>query len=118
LIRQGSIYWAELGDAVGSAPAYRHPVVVVQNNVFNASRIRTVVVCALSSNLKRSTAPGNVLVDVGEANLSQPSVVNVSQVVTLDRSQLEEWVGDLSRSRVREIVEGLKLLIEPLETVS
>ncbi len=115
MIRQGSVYWADLGEAIGSAPAYRHPVVVVQNNVFNASRIRTVVVCALSTNLKLATAPGNVRVEAGEANLSRTSVVNISQLATLDRGQLEEWIGDLSRSRVRQVIEGLTLLIEPME---
>jgi mRNA interferase MazF len=115
LIRQGSIYWADLGDRVGSAPAYRHPVVVVQNDVFNASRIRTVVVCAVSSNLKRAAAPGNVLLERGEGNLDRPSVVNISQVATLDSSQLEDWIGDLPRQRIREVVAGLRLLIEPRE---
>ena len=115
MIRQGSIYWTELGDPVGSVRAYRHPVVVVQNDVFNASRIQTVVVCALSSNLKRAAAPGNVLLETGEGNLERSSVVNISQVATLDRSQLQEWIGDLPRYRIREVVAGLKLLIEPRE---
>ena len=80
-IRQGDIYWIDLGDPEGSEPGYRHPHVVVQNNVFNKSRINTIVVCALTSNLKRAEVPGNVLLKKGEANLKKDSVVNISQVV-------------------------------------
>jgi mRNA interferase MazF len=112
-IRQGDVYWIDLGEPEGSEPGYRHPHVVVQNNVFNKSRINTVVVCALTSNLKRADIPGNVLLKKGEANLKKGSVVNVSQLVTLDRSDLIERIGALSPVRVKQIVAGLKLLIEP-----
>ncbi len=84
VINQGDIYWVDLGEPSGSEPGYKHPHVVIQNNLFNRSQIRTVVVLALTSNLKRAVAPGNVLLDKGEANLSKPSVVNVSQVFTVD----------------------------------
>ena len=113
MIRQGDIYWLELEEPSGSGPGYRHPYVVVQNNIFNLSRIRTVVLCALSSNLKRAEAPGNVLLDEGEAGLRRRSVVNVSQVYTADRGALVEKVGTLSRERVQEIISGLCLLLEP-----
>jgi len=113
VVQQGEIYWVDLGDPIGSAPGYRHPHVVIQNNDFNNSRIRTVVVCALTSNLKRAQAPGNVLLDQGEANLSKPSVVNISQIFTVDRSQLDEKIGTLSPQRVRQILDGLYLLLEP-----
>ena len=96
-------YWVELGEPSGSEPGYRHPHVVVQNNLFNRSQIRTVVVCALTSNLKRANAPGNVLLDANEGNLSKRSVVNISQVFTVDRDQLDEVIGALSPTRVREI---------------
>jgi mRNA interferase MazF len=112
-IRQGDVYWIDLGEPEGSEPGYRHPHVVVQNNVFNKSRINTVVVCALTSNLKRADIPGNVLLKKGEANLKKDSVVNVSQLVTLDKSDLIERIGALSLVRVKQIVAGLKLLIEP-----
>ena len=69
VIRQGEIYWVDLAEPRGSEPSYRHPHIVVQNNLFNASKINTVVVCALTSNLKRAKAPGNVLLEKGEANL-------------------------------------------------
>lgn len=113
VIRQGDIYWVELGEPSGSEPGYSHPHVVVQNNVFNASKINTIIVCALTSNLKRAQAPGNVLLEPGEGNLSKPSVVLVSQTFTIDRSQLGEWIGKLPERRVRQIVEGIYLLLEP-----
>ncbi len=111
-IRQGDVYWIELDDPRGSEPGYRHPHVVVQNNLFNASKIGTVVVCALTSNLKRGEAPGNVLLKKGEANLKKDSVVNIAQLVTVDKTDLIEQIGILSPTRVRQIIDGIKLLIE------
>jgi mRNA interferase MazF len=87
--------------------------VVIQNNVFNASRINTVVVMALTSNLQRAEAPGNVELRRGEANLPRKSIVNVSQVLTVDRSQLAQRIGTLSSARVRELLDGLRLVTEP-----
>jgi mRNA interferase MazF len=113
VIRQGDIYWVDLGEPLGSAPGFRHPHVVVQNDVFNGSRIHTVVVCALTSNLRWAEAPGNVLLTPGEANLSKQSVVNVSQIFTVDKRQLEEKIGSLSMVRVREILDGIRLVLEP-----
>ena len=113
VIRQGDIFWVDLGTPSGSAPGYRHPHVVVQNNLFNQSKINTVVVCALTSNLKRAGAPGNVLLSKGEANLKKASVVNISQIVTIDKSDLTGKIGTLSPSRVEQIIDGIKLLIEP-----
>ena len=115
VIHQGEIYWIELGKPVESEPGYRHPHVVIQNNLFNRSRINTVVVCALTSNLKRAKAPGNVLLEEGEANLPKRSVVNISQIVTVDKMQLDEYIGAVSRPRVQQILKGLKLLTEPRE---
>jgi len=115
VIRQGDIYWVELEEPSGSEPGYAHPHVVVQNNVFNLSRIRTVIVCPLTTNLKRADAPGNVLLDEGEGNLSKQSVVNVSQVFTVDKSQLGEYIGTLSPTRAREILDGILLALEPRE---
>ena len=99
----------------GSEPGYRHPHVVIQNNLFNQSKINTVVVCALTSNLKRAGAPGNVLLAKGEANLKRASVVNVSQIVTVDKSDLIEKIGTLSPQRVSQVTEGIRLLVEPRE---
>jgi mRNA interferase MazF len=113
VINQGDIFWIELDEPSGSEPGYRHPHVVIQNNVFNRSRIQTVVVCALTSNLRRARAPGNVLLEPGEANLPKHSVVNISQIFTVDTSQLSEKIGTLSAHRVREILHGIRLLTEP-----
>ena len=115
-IKQGDIYWVDLGEPKGSEPGFRHPHVVVQNNIFNKSRINTIVVCSLTSNIKRAAVPGNVLLNKGEANLKKESVVNVTQVVTVDRADLTEKIGTLSSSRVHQIIAGLKLVIEPKDT--
>ena len=115
VISQGDVYWIDLPAPSGSAPGYLRPYVVIQNNVFNRSRINTVVVCALTSNLKRAAAPGNVLLEPREANLPKQSVVNVSQIFTVDKSQLGEKIGTLSSKRVHEILDGIRLLLEPRE---
>jgi mRNA interferase MazF len=115
VINQGDIYRIDFEEPSGSEPGYRHPHVVVQNNLFNRSEIRTVVVCALTSSLKRASAPGNVLLDKKETNLPKDSVVNVSQIFTVDKSQLDEYIGTLSTKRVREILNGIKLVLDPRE---
>jgi len=114
-VSQGDVFWIDFDEPSGSEPGYRHPYVVVQNNVFNRSRISTVVVCELTSNPRRAAAPGNVLLDVGEANLPKRSVVNVSQVFTVDKAHLGERIGSLSASRVRQILDGIRLVLEPRE---
>ena len=114
-IKQGDIFWIDLGIPGGSEPGYRHPHVVIQNNLFNQSKINTVVVCALTSNLRRGKAPGNVLLKKGEGNLKKDSVVNISQIVTINKSDLVEKIGSLSPTRIRQIIEGVILLIEPRE---
>lgn len=115
VIRQGDIYWIDLGQPIGSEPGYVRPYVVIQNDVLNSSRIRTVIVCALTSNLRRAAAIGNVLLEPGEANLPDQSVVNVSQIFTVDKAILTEKVGKLSRQRVRQILVGIALVTEPQE---
>ena len=115
MIQQGDVYWVDLGEPGGSGPGYRHPHLVVQNNLFNQSRINTVVVCALTSNLKRARAPGNVLLGAGEANLPKASVVNISQLFTVDKSRLRQRIGRLSPERLRAALNGIILLLEPRE---
>jgi mRNA interferase MazF len=112
-IRQGDIFWIDFEDPKGSGPGYRHPCVVVQNNIFNASRLATAVVCALTSNLERAKAPGNVLLKKGEGNLPKDSVVNVTQIVTLDKADLVERIGSLSEPRIAQIIDGITLLLIP-----
>ena len=116
VINQGDVFWVDLGEPDGSEPAYSHPHVVIQNNMFNHSRLNTVLVCGLTSNLKRAEAPGNILLEEGEANLQKRSVVVVSQVFTADKTQLDEFIGSLAPKRVRQILDGLKLLTEPRES--
>ena len=113
-IRQGQVYWLDFGPATGSSSADRHPCVVVQNDIFNRSAIATSVVCLITSNLRRANAPGNVLLEQGEANLPRASVVNVSQILTVDKAELVECTGKLSASAVRTVRDGLHLLFERL----
>jgi len=113
VINQGDIFWVDLGEPSGSGPAYRHPHLVIQNNVFNRSRISTVVVCSLTSNIQRAESPGNVFLEKGEANLPKPSVVNVTQIFTVDKKDLTEKIGSLSRNRLAQVLEGVELLITP-----
>jgi mRNA interferase MazF len=114
-INQGDIFWFDAGEPKGSSPAYSRPVAVIQNNVFNRSPISTVLACALTTNLRRAKAPGNVLLDENEAGLPKQSVIVVSQVLTVSKSELIEKIGFLSKERVAEILEGIKLLTEPRE---
>jgi mRNA interferase MazF len=113
VIRQGEIYWVDLGKPQGSAPGLLHPLLVVQNDLFNRSRIGTAVVCSITSNLDRAAAPGNVLLSKREGGLRKTSVVNVSQIFTVDKSALKERIGVLSAQRVREILAGIVLMLEP-----
>ena len=115
MVKQGEIYWVDLGEPSGSEPGYKHPHVVIQNNLFNRSLINTVVVCALTSNLKRANAPGNVLLNEGEANLPKKNVINISQIFTVNKSDLSEKIGSLTRERINQVYEGIKLLAEPRE---
>ncbi len=115
VIHQGDIFWIDLEEPAGSEPGYRHPHVVIQNNLFNQSRVHTVIVCALSSNLRRASVPGNVLLELGEAGLPKQSVILVSQIFTVDKSLMSDYIGTLSSKRVRQIMDGIRLVIEPRE---
>ena len=113
VITQGDIFWIDTGEPSGSAPGYRHPHVVVQNNIFNQSRMNTVVVCGITPNRRRASVPGNVLLRRGEANLTKSRVVLVSQLITVDKADLGDKIGTLSRQRIREILDGIRLVLEP-----
>ena len=102
------MFWIEPDDSRGPVPSYSHPHVVVQDDVFNHSRVPTVIVCALTSNLNRASEPGNVLLDVGEGSLPSQSVVVVSQVSSVDKARLGERIGSLSEARVEQILAGLR----------
>lgn len=107
-IDRGDLFWILPEHSGGSGVDYSHPHVVVQDDVFNHSRIETVVVCALTSNLQRASEPGNVLLDVAEGNLPQRSVVVVSQICSVARAHLGERIGALSAARVEQILAGLR----------
>jgi mRNA interferase MazF len=111
-IRQGQVYWLDFGHWTGSAPAGRHPCVVVQNDLFNRSAIATTVVCLITSNLSRANAPGNVLLKKGEANLRKDCVVNVSQIITVDKEDLHDYAGALSGTSSAAVRDGLHLLFD------
>lgn len=113
VIRQGDIFWVYLDMPIGSEPGYRHPYVVIQNDLVNRSRIGSVILCALTSNLRRAAISGNVLLAPGEGNLTRQSVVNVTQIITVDKAQLGEYIGSLSTKRVRQILDGIALVLEP-----
>ncbi len=115
VIKQGEIYWVDLGDPHGSEPGYKHPHIIVQNNLFNASKISTVAVCSLTSNLKRGLSPGNVTLKKGEADLPKKSVVNITQIYTVNKTDLIEKIGQVNQERLKEILSGIQLLIEPRE---
>lgn len=105
VIHQGDIYWVSLEET-----SYTHPYVVIQDNVINHSRVNTVVICALSTNMKRAKAPGNVLLEAGEANLPRQSVVVVSQVSSVSKTQLGDYIGSLSQERIHQILSGMRFL--------
>ena len=111
MIRQGEIWWAELPEPTGSGPGLRRPVVVVQSDAFNRSRLATVVCVPLTSNLKWSAAPGNVALNSKSTGLPKDSVANVSQIVTLDRSLLADRVGHLPPKPLETILLGIELLL-------
>ena len=107
-INRGDVFWIGPDDSRGPVPGYPHPHVVVQDDVFNHSRITTVVVCALTSNLHRASEPGNVLLEAGEGDLPKRSVVVVSQVFSVEKARLGERMGSLSDARVEQVLAGLR----------
>lgn len=108
---RGDIWWAELHDPVGSAPGYRRPVLVLQADDFNRSRIATVVVAVITKNIELAHAPGNVLLTPRQSGLLIESVVNVSQIITLDKGQLSEYVGRLARKKLGQVEAGVRLVL-------
>jgi len=111
-IRQGDVWWADLPEPQGSGPGFRRPVIVIQGDAVNASRVATVVCIPLTSNLNWATAPGNVLLKKKVTGLSKDSVVNVSQIIALDRDILTERSGQVSNSYIKQIFHGLDILFD------
>ena len=110
-VRRGSVWWVDLGEPRGSAPGAVRPALVISADRFNRSNIDTVVVAAITSNTRLADAPGNVLLDLGEAGLPKASVVNVSQLVTVDEGDLLEQLGELDAERMWSVSEGLRTVL-------
>ncbi len=110
--RRGEIWWASLPEPSGSEPGYRRPVVVLQADSFNSSQIRTVIAVGLTTNLNRAGAPGNVLLLSRQTRLPKDCVANISQLITVDKSDLLEWVGPLPSQLLQRIEDGLPLILD------
>jgi mRNA interferase MazF len=110
-MKRGEIWWADLPAPVASEPGYRRPLIVVQIDEFNQSRINTVVVVVLTTNLQLAEAPGNVLLTAGQTGLPKDSVANVSQVLTVDKFFLTEKAGKVRKSDLQKIESGLRLVM-------
>jgi mRNA interferase MazF len=111
VIKRGSIWWADLDSPIGSGPGYRRPVVVIQADSFNRSKINTVVVVVITSNLKLAEAPGNVLLKKADSGLEKDSVINVSQIITIDKEILTELVGIIGTKYIKKVEQGIKTVL-------
>lgn len=110
-MRRGEIWWASLPDPLGSGPGFRRPLIIVQSDAFNRSRISTVIAVVITSNLRLAVAPGNLLLPDKTTGLPKDSVANLSQLVTVDKSFLAEKVGKLTAKQMQQIEEGLRLVL-------
>ena len=110
-VSQGEIWWADLGEPVGSAPGFRRPVLIAQGDALNRSRIGTVVCVPLTSNLRWASAPGNVALSEKDTGLPKDSVANVSQVVALDKSALSEQVGKIPAGKLDLVLTGIDIVL-------
>ena len=111
VIKRGDIWWASLPEPSGSMPGYRRPIVIVQSDSFNRSRINTVLAVVITSNLRLANAPGNVFLSTESTGLSKDSVANVSQIITVDKSFLTDWVSGLTSRQMELIEDGLRLAL-------
>ena len=110
-MQRGEIWWANLPEPVGSSPGGRRPVLVLQSDLFNRSRINTIVVVIITSNINLATSLGNVLLPMASSSLYRDSVINVSQVATIDRFQLTEYVGAIPAKLLEQVEVGVKLVL-------
>lgn len=110
-MKRGELWWASLPDPIGSGPGYRRPVLIIQSDAFNRSQIRTVICAAITSNLRLADAPGNVRLSKRATGLPKPSVVNVSQLISLDRRCLTQLIKVIDAQIMREVDEGLRLVL-------
>jgi mRNA interferase MazF len=110
-MQRGEIWWATLPGPTGSGPGKRRPVLIVQSDAFNASRLQTVIAVVITSNVELAAAPGNILLRRRDTKLSKDSVANASQLITLDRSFLNDRVGELPKRLIGVLDEGLRLVL-------
>ena len=111
VIRQGDVWWADLGEPRGSSPGFERPVVIIQSDFFNQTKIKTCVVAIITTNLRLANLDGNVLLSTRTSGLEEESVVNVSQIFTVDRQDLFDFVGTLSERKMEQIDKGLRLVL-------
>ncbi len=111
-MQRGEIWWADLPDPSGAAPGYRHPVLLLQADAFTRSRIATVIAIVVTGNLRLATAPGNVLLPSSESGLPKDSVINVSQLVTLNKQTLDERVGQITARTLDQVEHGVRLVLD------
>lgn len=111
VIRKGSIYWVDFSPGKGSEPIGRRPGLVVQNDILNDSNLNTVAIIAITSTMKFGELPGNVILKKGEANLPKKSVINVTQIKSVDKNNIKGKIGTLSKKRVDKVHEGIKLVM-------
>ncbi|WP_240695930.1 type II toxin-antitoxin system PemK/MazF family toxin [Candidatus Chloroploca sp. Khr17] len=111
-MQRGDIWWANLPEPTGAGSGYRRPVLVIQADAFTRSRIATVIIVAITSNLRLATAPGNVFLPATESSLPKDSVVNVSQIIPLDKSMLDEYVDRISATTLTHVEEGIRLVLD------
>ena len=112
VIKRGQIWWAELPEPMGSGPGYRRPLLIIQSNNFNKSKINTIIAAVITSNIRLSAAPGNILLSTQKSKLPKESVINVSQLITIDKSFLTEKVNTLSNSIMANVDEGVRLVLQ------
>ncbi len=112
VIKRGEIWWAELPEPIGSCPGYRSPLLIIQSNDFNKSNINTIIAAVITSNIRLSAAPGNILLSTQKSKLPKESVINVSQLITIDKSFLTEKVNTLSSSIMANVDEGVRLVLQ------
>jgi len=110
--KRGEIWWAVLPEPAGSGPGYKRPVLIIQSDEFNNSKINTIIAAVITSNIRLAAAPGNVLLTPNKSKLSKKSVVNVSQIITIDKSFLSEKVHTLSNEIIAQVDEGLKIVLK------
>ncbi len=112
VIKRGEIWWAELPEPAGSGPGYKRPLIIVQSNDFNKSNINTIIAAVITTNIHLADAPGNVLLPTKKSKLPKKSVVNISQLITVDKSFLTEKVHTLSNKVMEQIDNGIRLLLK------